>query len=232
MKFTPLLLGAALSLAPTLARAQRAEYAQPSEVMREGLRHVVDLSLGGEFLGAIHTPLFNPLDTAGGFYLRSRNLLGGTGAYCVGADADLLGGSGGFGYRVQGYLAGAGLRWGEANFASLCGGVGVSRIGSAVPTGGRIPVELRVAQNLGPVRLNLWANAGWIFGSDFRQNGSGTFKFTDEFELGLSVRFARQRHYWSTYSAGGGVSFGVMYREFMQAQTLSFTLGIDLTGAR
>ncbi len=217
--------------APLTASAQRAAYATVDELPTEGLPHLADVSLGLRYQRTL-SPDAAPLTNAVTFGVRTRALLGRSVGYCVGLDGDVGGSDAGFTWGVTGWLLGAGARWGAGNGASLCGGAGLGATGSAVPFAGRFPVELSVAQSLGPVRVNVWASVAWTVGDDLRRNGSPSLSFADEAEAGVRVRFGRQHHYWSTTNAGGGPSLAVVYREFMGARAIGVVLGIDLTGAR
>ena len=218
--------------APTRALAQRAAYATADELPGEGLPHLADVSLGVGYLRALETGRAPAFQNAGVFAVRGRVLLGSRVGYCVGLDGEVGGGDAGFVYNLTGYLAGVGARWGAGNGVSLCGGAGFSGAGDAVPFAGRFPVELRVAQSLGPVRIALWAQVAWTLGDKARVDGSPSLAFAHEAEAGLSVRIGRQHRYWASTSAGGGPSIGVVYREAMGSRMLGVVLGLDLTGAR
>lgn len=217
----------------------RAPYATVTDLRPEGLSHLFNASL---YLGYARvfdssTPQkISNLSNLGTFSFRNRALLGRSVAYCVGLDGTLGGADnspdGGFVYGLTGYLLGVGARWGLGNSLSLCSGAGLSGITNSVPFAGRFPVELRVSQSIGPVRFTAWASLAWTAGATERHNGSTTVSFTDETEAGLTLRLGRQRQYWSTTTAGGGPSIGVIYREFMGARQLAVVFGLDLTGAR
>jgi len=220
------------SSAPSLALAQRAEYATPAELRGEGLSHLLDASLRLGYTRAVETGRAPGLANTGAFSFRTRALLGERVAYCAGLDGELGGSDGGFVYGLTGYLLGVGARWGAGNAVALCGGAGFSGATDAVPFAGRFPVELSLAQSLGPLRVLLWANVAWTAGDASRREGSRTLSFVDEAEAGLSFRFGRQRRYWSSTNAGGGPSLGVVYREYMGARAVGVVIGLDLTGAR
>lgn len=225
-----LLLAAAVAATPSVADAQRAEYARPDE-LRSELPNLLDVSLGLGYTRVIETGRAAPLANLGTFSLRTRALVGRTVAWCAGLDGEVGGADAGFAYGLTGYLVGGGVRWGRSNGVCLTGGVGFSGVGDAVPFAGRFPVEMSVTQQLGPVRIRVWATAAWVLG-DARRDGAQTLTFADEAEAGLSVRLGKQRQYWSTTNAGAGPSLGVVYREFMGARSVGVVLGLDLTGAR
>lgn len=232
---TPSLTGCALALAafaaPSIAAAQRAEYARPDELRGE-LPHHLDVSLRLGYTRVVESGRAGSFANAGAFSLRTRALVGRTVAWCGGLDGEVGGADAGFAYGVTAYLLGGGVRWGRGNALCLTGGAGLGAVGDAVPFAGRFPVELSVTQQLGPVRLLAWAHAAWVLGDDRRRDGSTTLPFADEAEVGISVRLGKQHQYWSSTSAGAGPSLGVVYREFMGARAVGVVLGLDLTGAR
>ncbi len=226
-----LALAAAVAATPSVAHAQRAEYARPDE-LRSEVPYLLDVSLRLGYTRVLEVGHAAPLAHTGTFSLRTRALVGRTVAWCGGLDGEVGGADAGFVYGLTGYLLGGALRWGRSNGVCLTGGAGFSGAGDAVPFAGRFPAELSVVQQLGPVRVQLWAHAAWVLGDDRRSNGSQTLSFADEAEAGLSVRIGKQRQYWSTTNAGAGPSLGVVYREFMGARSVGLVLGLDLTGAR
>ena len=229
------LVTAALALAtfaPAIAHAEpRAEYVTPENAPKDGIPHVLDVSLLGQYA---RVPDDRPagLKNLGSFVTRTRLGIGKKITYCAGLDSEIGGSTRGLVYGVTGYLTGLGLRWGDGNTLSLCGGVGYDGVLHAVPHAVRIPVELSTAVSLGPIRPILYLRPSWLTGggrADLPGAPSGVGK---ELEAGLVVRLARQHHYWSTANAGGGLAVGVAYRELMDTRSIAFSIGVNLVGAQ
>jgi hypothetical protein len=214
---------------PRAASAERAAYATPGELGSDGLPHLLDLALLGEYARIADPDEAGGLRDVGTFALRSRLYLGRTVSYCAGVDGEVGGSNAGFVYGLTGYLAGIGTRWGTGNVISLCGGVGLDRFGTALPRATRFPVELSTALSLGPVRPIVWLRPAWISGSEARTDGA-SISFVDELEAGFLVRLVRQHRYWSRTSAGGGLALGVGYRELVDTRMLSVLVGFDFAG--
>jgi hypothetical protein len=211
------------------ARAQSAAYATPDDLKPEGLSHLLDVAMLGQYSRVADPDAAGGLRDVGVFALRSRFYLWRTVSHCAGLDGEVGASNEGFVYGVTGYLVGLGVRWGAGNVISLCGGVGVDRYGSAVPVAAKFPADLSAAFDLGPIRPILWLRPSWISGSDARQDGA-TPSFVDELEMGLLVRLSKQHRYWSHTSAGGGLALGVSYRELMDTHAISAMLGFDFAG--
>lgn len=222
-------LVAALLLVPSTAAAQRAAYATPEDLPKP-VPYVLDQSVLGMYARVTDSQdtRFKNLGMA---VLRTRVQIGKKVSYCVGLDGELGGSSTGLVYGITGYLTGLGVRWGEDNTLSLCGGVGYDGVKGAVPHAVRFPVELAVAVSLGPVRPILYGRPSWLVGGRADLQGGPT-GFGNELEAGLVVRLARQHHYWSTASAGGGLAVGVAYREFLDTRYIGFSVGVNLVGAQ
>jgi hypothetical protein len=221
-----LLLGA-----PATASAQRAEYASVDELPGEGLPHVLDVAMSGEYARVFNPDRVSGLGNIGAFELRTRLDIGKNPTYCAGLDGEIGGSDRGAVYGVTAYPIGVGGRWGAGSTLSLCGGSGFDGVVGAVPLAARFPAELSIATSLGPIRPVLWARPSWIAGAESRRQGS-SISFVDEIELGLLVRLSPEHRYWAEMNAGGGFALGVAYREFMGTRYLAVLLGFDLVGAR
>jgi hypothetical protein len=217
-------------LASRADAAPRAAYATADELEPEGTPHLLELSVFGAY-AHVAEPERAGVGDIGWFALGSRLLVGRRTPYCVGFDGSVGGSDAGLAYGATAYLAGLGARFGDAGRVALCGGAGFDGVAGAVPFAGRFPVELSLAFDAGPVRIAPWARAAWIGGDQSRQDGVSWLSAVDEVEAGVSIRFARQRRYWSTASAGGGVALGLFYREFMDTSSIGLALGLDMTGA-
>jgi hypothetical protein len=215
---------------PCTARAQHAGYASPDDLRREGIPHAIDVAALGTYSRVATSAKSGRLENASDFRLRSRLGVGRSLAYFAGIDGEVGGSDAGVVYGVTGYLLGFGTRWGAGNALSLSGGVGLDRVGS-VPLAAKFPVELSIALSVGPVRPILWVRPAWIADEPLRRKGS-TLSFVDEIDTGLLVRLGKQHRYWSTTSAGGGLSLGVGFREFMQTHAVTALLGFEFEGER
>ena len=223
---------AAATLAPAVAHAEpHAEYVTPENAKGEGIPHVLDVSLLGQYARVVDDNKPAGLKNLGSFVTRTRLAIGRSITYCAGLDAEVGGSTRGLVYGVTGYLAGLGARWGDDNTISLCGGVGYDGVRHAVPHAVRVPVELAAAVSLGPVRPIVYLRPSWLAGgrADLPGAPSG---FGKELEAGVIVRLARQHHYWTTANAGGGLAIGVAYREFMDSRYIAFSIGVNLVGAQ
>jgi len=221
--------GALLLLNAGSARAaDRAEYVDPSELEDEGLSHLLTLDLIGTFARLTDSSAKPPTNFAT-FGLRTRFHLLRPVSYCTGLDADIGGSDDGVVYGATAYVTGLGVRWGNGNVISLCGGVGLDAVGESVPVAARFPAELSGGFDLGPIRPVLWLRPVWLAGRAERKEGA-SLSFLDEMETGLSIRLARQHRYWSNVSAGGGIILGVTYRELYGAHAIGGFVGIDLAG--
>jgi hypothetical protein len=227
-----LLALASLALAFAVCRrsaAQRAAYATPDELHAEGLSHLADVAMLGEYARVARPEAANGVRDIVDFALRSRMYLGRFPSYCVGLDGSVGGSNAGVAYGVTGYLTGIGARFGSGNVVSLCGGAGLDAVGSNVPLAARFPAELSVALSLGPLRPTVWLRPAWVRGAKAREGGASV-SFVDELEAGALVRIGRQHPYWARMSAGGGVAIGVAYRELMGTYAVLGTLGFEFTG--
>jgi len=207
--------------------AERAEYVDPSELPDEGISHLLTLDLVGTYARLTDSSAKPPTNFAT-FGLRTRFHLLRPVSYCTGLDADIGGSDDGVVYGATAYVTGLGVRWGNGNVVSLCGGIGLDAMGD-VPLAARIPPELSGGFDLGPIRPVLWLRPVWLVGADERREGA-SLSFLDEMEAGLSIRLARQHRYWSNVSAGGGVILGVTYRELYGERAIGGFIGIDLAG--
>ena len=225
-------VAAALALVPAVAHAEppRAGYVTPENAPRDGIPHVLDVSLLGQY-ARVTDDYPSKLKNLGSFVTRTRLAIGSKITYCAGLDSELGGSSRGLVYGVTGYLTGIGLRWGDGNTLSLCGGVGYDGVLHAVPHAVRVPVELSTAVSLGPIRPILYLRPSWLAGGREHLIGAPS-GFGKELEAGIVVRLARQHHYWSTANAGGGLAVGVAYREFLDTRYIAFSIGVNLVGAQ
>lgn len=212
------------------AHAQGA-HATEAELPGEGVPHLLEVALGGELSRVFDPSRVAGVSTLGAFELRSRLELGHAAAYGLGIAGTIGGTNHGAVYELTGYPVGFGTIWGDGNTVLLCGGVGVHAIGAAVPLAARLPVELRVAVNLGPLRPALWARPSFVPGLAARKDGSSLPLF-DELEAGLSIRLSPEHHYWGTAHGGGGLYVGTSYTELMHTRTLGLLLGFDFSGGR
>jgi hypothetical protein len=217
--------------APTTAFAQRAEYVQPDTLPGDGVAHVLDLSLAGQYARVVDPDHVSGLQNLGVFALRTRLALGKNPTYCLGLDGEIGGSDRGPVYGVTAYPLGIGARWGAGSTVSLCGGAGVDGVVGAVPVAARFPAELSVGWSLGPIRPVLWLRPSWVAGAPARVHGS-SISFLDELEAGLMVRLSPEHRYWGTMNAGGGLAIGVAYREFMDTRYLAALVGFNFVGAR
>lgn len=211
--------------------APRAAYASESELPGEGAPHVLDAAVLGSYAHVADPERLGGIAGMGGLALRNRLLIGRRIAYAAGLDGTIGASPEGVVYQLTGHLVGVGLRFGDAGLLAISGGIGIDGAAGAVPFALRAPVEASLAVDLGPVRVQPWAVAAWT-GDDAREDGVSWWSAVDEVEAGVLLRLARQRHYWSTASAGGGLAVGVVYRELMDTSTLAVVVGLDLTGAR
>jgi len=232
VKAISLCMVACVLTATSAAWAERAAYVSPDRLPGEGVSHLLSVGLYGSYARILDPARVADTANLGMFGVRTRLHLGRTVGYCLGLDANVGGSEGGVVYGATAYLAGAGVRWGKGNVVSLCGGAGIDGIGgSALPLAARFPAELSASSSLGPIRASLWVRPSWLVGAETRKHGA-SLSFMDEMELGLSLRFGRQRSYWTTTSAGGGVMVGATYRELMGTYAVGAFVGIDLTGGR
>ena len=212
------------------AHAQRAEYAKPEELDREGFRHLTELSMLLEYAHVAEPDAVGELEHIGRFDVRSRWHLASIPSICMGMDASIGGSNQGVAYSVTTYPLGVGVRIGASSVIATCGGIRYDAIGSKLPRAFSVPAELTVSSTLGPVRPIAWIRPAWVAKQE-RQNGiSGDF--ADELEAGLIVRFGRQRHFWTETNAGGGPALGVSYRGFLGTYALGVLVGFDFAGAR
>lgn len=222
-------------LAVSFPRAAIAEpaaaYATADSLAREGEPQVLDVSALARYASVTEPRRAGGLHHLGTFDVRTRMLLGTAPAYAVGLDASAGVADTGFVYGVTGYPLGVGAQWGDGNALALTTGVGLDRVGNGVPTAASVPSELSVATSVGPLRGSLWLRPSWIVDEAARKKGA-TLRFVDEFEAGVLVRLSPQHRYWSTTNAGGGLSLGVQYREFMQTRYVGVLLGFNFVGAR
>ena len=225
----PGVLAGLLACAASPASAQRAAYATSDDLEPEGPAHVLDAAVLGQYSRSDDETGARDL---GLLSLRNRLLLGRRTGWCLGLDGEIGASDEGIAYGLTGYVAGAGARWGDAGAIALCGGAGLDGVAGAIPVAARFPVELSLSIDAGRLRAIPWARAVWIAGADRRRDGVSWLEPVDEVEAGLLVRFARQRRYWSTVSAGGGLAVGVTYRELMGASWIGVVVGLDLTGAQ
>jgi len=223
------LAGSGFLLAPGAASAQRAEYANESELPPEGMPHVLDVATAGQYSRVLSPDHVSGLTNLGAFDLRTRLDLGRTLTYAAGLDGEIGGSDRGFVYGATLYPVGVGARWGASTLA-LRGGIGFDGVADAVPLAMRVPAELSVAVSLGPVRPILWASPAWVAGADSRRHGS-SISAVDELELGLLLRLSPEHRYWADLRAGGGLALGFVYRELMGTRVVSAVLGFDFVGA-
>lgn len=228
------LVVAAATLTPAVAHAEppHAEYVTPEDAPKDGIPHVLDVSLLGQYARVVGDDKPAGLKNLGSFVTRTRLAVGRSITYCAGLDAEVGGSTRGLVYGVTGYLAGLGARWGDDNTISLCGGVGYDGVLHAVPHAVRVPVELAAAVSLGPVRPIVYLRPSWLVGGGRADLPGAPSGFGKELEAGLVVRLARQHHYWSTANAGGGLAVGVAYRELMDSRYIAFSIGVNLVGAQ
>ena len=219
-------------LAPSAALAQRATYAQPSELEPEGMSHHLDVSLQGRYARVLDPANVHGFTNSGSFALHSRLVLGRSVGYAAGLDGEIGGCENGAVYGLTAHLLGVGARWGLGNVVALHGGVGFDGVVGSVPLAARFPVQVMLGWSLGPIRVSAHAGVAFIAGADERRNGSSWLPVGDEFEAALLVRAGRQRRYWESVNAGGGPALGVVYREFMGTRSVGVVLALDLTGAR
>lgn len=224
-----LVVAALLLASSTAAAAERAEYATPADLPKP-MPYVLDQSVLGMY-ARVTDPQGTRFKNLGMAVIRTRLQIGRKVSYCVGLDAELGGSSTGLVYGVTGYLTGLGLRWGDDNTLSLCGGVGYDGVKGAVPHAVRFPAELSLAVSLGPIRPILYGRPSWLVSGRADLPGGPT-GFGNELEAGLIVRLARQHRYWSTANAGGGLAVGVAYREFLDTRYIGFSIGVNLVGAQ
>lgn len=217
-------------LATTAAAAETGPEAKPEDLPGEGMPHLIDLALLGQYQRVAMPRKANDLRSIGTFDLRSRGYLGRTISHCFGLDGQIGGSDEGFTYGAVLYPIGLGYRWGNANVLSLCGGGGLDRVGTAVPLAARFPADLSVAFELGPVRPILWVRPSWL-AAKRRRDGSA-ISFIDELEAGVLVRFAPQHRYWARLTAGGGFTIGVNYRELMDTRSVGGTVGFEFAGGK
>jgi hypothetical protein len=225
---TGALLFVAMLGGPVTERIARADDAKPDGVRGEGLSNLIDLALLGQYQRVAIPRKAGGVRDIGTFDLRSRVYLGKTIAHCSGLDGQVGGSDEGFTYGVTGYPVGAGLRWGDGNVVSLCGGAGLDRTGTAVPVAARFPADLSVAFNLGPVRPILWVRPAWLAATKRRDGAS--LSFIDELESGVLVRLAPQHRYWASLTGGGGLALGVSYRELMDTRSVGAYVGFEFAG--
>jgi len=214
------------------AAEARAAYVSPAQLEAEGPAHVLDVALLGQVARAADPDDDGGVSDVVGLAVRTRLLVGRRAGYCLGLDGEIGGSDEGVEYGATGYVAGAGARWGDAGAIALCAGAGLDGVAGAIPVAARFPVELSLALDVGPLRAVPWARAAWIAGASARQDGVSWTTAVDEVEAGLLVRFARQRRYWSSASAGGGLALGVVHRELMGTSWTGLVVGLDLTGAQ
>jgi hypothetical protein len=200
------------------------------KVAEEGLPHLIDLALLGHYERVTEPHKAHSLADVGAFDLRSRVYLGRSIAYCAGLDGQVGGSDEGFVYGATAYLAGLGLRWGDASVVSLCGGAGIDRYGTAAPLAARFPADLSVAFDAGPLRPILWLRPAWLAATDRRKGSS--ISFVDELEAGLAVRFARQHRYWAHLTGGGGLAVGISYRELFDTRAVGAYFGFEFAGGQ
>ncbi|MDB4929545.1 MAG: alpha/beta hydrolase fold protein [Myxococcaceae bacterium] len=227
-----LALAALTALYARPAAAQRAAYARPDELAPEGPAHVLDFSLQARYARVLDPDRAAGLANLGGFALRTRVLLGRTVGYVGGLDGEVGGSDTGAVYGLTAHVLGAGLRWGAAGVVALHAGAGFDGVVGSVPLAARFPVQLMVACDLGPVRLQAHAGIAFVAGAPERRDGSSWLPLGDEVDAGLLVRLGRQRRYWSRTSGGGGPGLGVVYREFMGTRSVGVVLALELTGAQ
>jgi hypothetical protein len=216
---------ALVCLLTSTARAQRAEYVKPDDLPDDGVSHLAELGMFGQY-----TRVDDQIDAAA-FAAKSRFYLGRVPAYCLGQEGAIGGGSAGLLYDVTLYPLGLGMRFGSASVVSLCGGARIDAIGSDVPWAISFPAELRAALSLGPLFPVFQLRPSWVIRREERQDGVG-LSFIDELEATLFVRIGRQHRYWSDVTAGGGFSFGVGYRGLMDRHAISVLLGFHFAGER
>jgi hypothetical protein len=223
-------LAALLSTTALPALAQpRAEYVRPDALPSEGITHLADVALLGDYAKVDDPAKAGGLEHVYAGSLRSRVYFGRELSYAAGLDGSLGGSSSGFCYDATAYLLGLGTRWGAGNVIALTGGVGLDRYGSALPRATRFPLELSVALDLGPVRPVLFGRPAWVIGTEARKKGA-TPSFVDELEAGILLRLAPQHRYWQKMTAGGGFAVGASYRELMGTHAFLATLGFDFVG--
>jgi hypothetical protein len=216
--------------APATSAAERAEYVEADALPSDGLRHVLDVALFGQYARVVEPDRLSGLTNLGDFGLRTRAALGKNPTYCLGLDGEIGGSNRGVVYGAVAYPVGVGGRWGQGNTVSLCGGAGFDAVGDAVPLAARFPAELAIGFALGPIRPTLWLRPSWIAGPESRRQSS--ISFLGELEAGLWVRLSPEHRYWTTTNAGGGIALGVAYREFMDTRYVAAMLGFDFVGAR
>jgi hypothetical protein len=214
------------------AAETRAAYVDAAQLEAEGPAHVLDVAVLGQYARAADPGDDGGVSDVAGLALRNRLLIGRRAGFCVGLDAEVGGSDEGVQYGATGYIAGAGARWGDAGAIALCGGAGLDGVAGAIPVAARFPVELSLSLDAGPLRAVPWARAAWVAGASARQDGVSWTSAVDEVEAGLLVRFARQRRYWSSASAGGGLALGVVHRELMGTSWTGLVVGLGLTGAQ
>lgn len=209
--------------------APTAAHASPEDLPGDGLPHLLDVAFLGQFARGYGTdPAVRRMGT---FDVRTRAHLGRAPSYCLGVDGRIGGSTDGVVYGATAYPVGFGARWGAGNVVSLCGGAGFDRTGDGVPLAAVFPAELSLAIDLGVVRPLLWVRPAWSAGEAVRREGT-FISFVDELDIGLVVRLSRQHRYWSTVSAGGGLSIGVTYRELMDTRMIGVVLGFAFAGEK
>lgn len=226
-----LILISLLVARPSMAAPDRAEYASAASLPSEGIPHVIDVALLGQYARVLEPSRLSNLGNIGVFALRARSQIGKTVTYCVGLDGEIGGSDRGAVYGLTAYPIGVGGRWGAGNTISLCGGSGFDGMAGAVPLAARFPAELAVALSVGPIRPVAWARPSWIAGAASRRQGS-SISFVDELEFGLLVRLSPQHRYWAESNAGGGFAVGLSYRELMGTRYVAFAIGFNLVGAQ
>ncbi len=223
--------GASAASTPSAA-AERAVYAEPAELSAEGLSHLLTASVRGSYGRVITPDKARGLANMAAFELSSRLHLFRPVSYCLGFDGTIGGSEGGLVYGATAFVLGLGVRWGNGNVISLCGGAGFDGVGlTTLAVVARFPAELSAGLSIGPIRPKLWVRPLWLLGREARRHGSD-LDFLDELELGLSIRIARQHRYWAHMSAGGGPVIGVTYRQFMRTAVVGGFIGIDFGGER
>lgn len=149
--------------------------------------------------------------------------------YLIGLD--LQGGStvrGGFAYRADLYLLGAGARLGRIGVVGIGTGVGASGAVGTLDDGVELPVDAFFELGLGSrLRVVAHARAAWLGGAPRRERGSRTVPWTDEVDGMVGLRVGR-RYRDFDFPSGNGYFLGVAYREAEGARYVGATLGYSV----
>ena len=202
--------------APAIEREPDRDRPPGPEVMDLAIGVSAGLVQGGGQLGDATTTI--------SFFENVRAVIGREVGWATGADL-MLGttGDGGFGYELNAYLLGVGIR-SEHGAVSLIAGGGIGGItGEHIGFGWQLPVELNAAVPLSDeVRLRSYARAQWVIGDDARQNGSSAAPFGDELRAGVGVQVGNDPgtgdHLWGHW-------VGVSYSELMGVEMITIELG-------